>query len=460
MTFPLKRIHFIGIGGIGMSAIAEMLPALNIQAQGSNDKENANTKRLREKGFRLFIGHRAENLQGCDAVVVSSAIHPDNVEFVAAKKLNLPIAHRSEMLAELLKYKRSICVAGTHGKTTTSSLIAHLLMTDGKDPSFIIGGILNSQKSNAGVGQGAWVVAEADESDGSFLKLPTTVSVVTNIEPEHLDYYKTFDREKMAFQTYLNQTAFYGACVVCLDHPVVREILPEIKGRKVITYGLTALADVHAENVRVKGMKTVFDVLVRQGNQIHSIPQVEISLMGQHNILNSLAAIATALFVGVSEKSIYQGLASFMGIQRRLTLRGIEAGVAVYDDYGHHPTEIRATLQALKSHITGRLIVVFQPHRYSRFQNLWADFLTCFEGVQALFVSDVYAAGDAPIAEVSAEKFVEALKGLQKNVFKTSEETFAREVSQFVQSGDTVVCFNAGSLSGKIPLLLEALKQK
>ncbi len=460
MSFPLKRIHFIGIGGIGMSAIAEMLPILGIEVQGSNDKENANTKRLQKKGFQIFIGHKSENLKGCEAVVISSAIHPDNVELLEAKKRHLPIAHRSEMLAELLKYKRSICVAGTHGKTTTSSLIAHLLMTAKMDPSFIIGGILNSHKSNAGAGKGDWVVAEADESDGSFLKLPTTVAVVTNIEPEHLDYYKTFEREKMAFQTYLNQTAFYGACVVCLDHPVVREILPEIKGRKVITYGFSPMADVHAENVHVKGAKTLFDICVRQGDKVHLLKDFEISLMGEHNILNSLAAVAVALFVGISENKIKEGLASFMGIQRRLTLRGTESGVAVYDDYGHHPSEIRATLKAIKGHISGRLVAVFQPHRYTRFQNLWSDFLTCFEGVDALFITDVYSAGDEVIPEVSAEKFVSELAPVQKNVFKTDEENFAKQVVDFTQAGDTVVCLNAGSLSGKIPTLLEALKNK
>ena len=460
MSFPLKRIHFIGIGGIGMSAIAEMLPALGIEVQGSNDKENANTKRLQKKGFQIFIGHKPENLKGCQAVVISTAIHPDNVELLKAKELHLPIAHRSEMLAELLKYKRSICVAGTHGKTTTSSLIAHLLMTAHMDPSFIIGGILNSQKSNAGAGKGDWVVAEADESDGSFLKLPTTVSVVTNIEPEHLDYYKTFEREKMAFQTYLNQTAFYGACVVCLDHPVVREILPEIKGRKVMTYGFSPMADVHAENIRTKGDKTYFDVCVRQGDTFEKVKNIEISLMGEHNILNSLAAISVALFVGVSVDKIKEGLASFMGIQRRLTLRGMESDVSVYDDYGHHPSEIRATLKAIKGHISGRLIAVFQPHRYTRFQNLWSDFLTCFEGVDALFVTDVYSAGDEVIPEVTAEKFVGELKPVQKNVFKTTETDFAQDVAKFVQKGDTVICLNAGSLSGKIPTLLEALKNK
>lgn len=460
MSFPLKRIHFIGIGGIGMSAIAEMLPVLGIEVQGSNDKENANTKRLKQKGFQIFIGHKPENLKGCEAVVISTAIHPDNVELLEAKRLHLPIAHRSEMLAELLKYKRSICVAGTHGKTTTSSLIAHLLMTAQMDPSFIIGGILNSQKSNAGAGQGDWVVAEADESDGSFLKLPTTVAVVTNIEPEHLDFYKTFEREKMAFQTYLNQTAFYGACVVCLDHPVVREVLPEIKGRKVMTYGFSPMADVHADNVRVKGAQTLFDVCVRNGDEFYTIKDVEISLMGEHNILNSLAAISVALFVGIKESKIKEGLTTFMGIQRRLTLRGTESGVAVYDDYGHHPSEIRATLKALKSHISGRLVAVFQPHRYTRFQNLWSDFLTCFEGVEALFVTDVYSAGDEVISEVTAEKFVSELQPVQKNVFKTDEENFAKQVADFAQEGDTVICLNAGSLSGKIPTLLEALKNK
>ena len=457
--FPLNCVHFVGIGGIGMSAIAEMLPSLGVKVQGSNDKENANTRRLQQMGIPVFIGHKSENLNGCDSVVISSAIHPDNVELLAAKEQGIPVGHRSEMLAELLRFKKSICVAGSHGKTTTSSLIAQILLSAGIDPSYIIGGILSKQKSNAAAGQGAWLVAEADESDGSFLKLPTTISVVTNIEPEHLDYYKTFDREKLAFQTFLAQTAFYGACVVCADDPVIREILPEIKGRRVLTYGFAGSADVRAENIRVDGMKTTFDVVIRDRDNTLNYKDISFSLMGKHNILNTLAAIAATYVVGVKQSDVQKALDEFQGIERRLTLRGTERNVAVYDDYGHHPSEIKASIAALKEHISGRLVAVFQPHRYTRFQNLWMEFMDAFDGVDALFVSDVYSAGDNPIEGVTSENFVSQMQKIKQGVFKTSEQTFATDVANFVQVQDTVICLNAGSLSRYIPELLEALKK-
>ncbi len=459
MNFPLKRIHFIGIGGIGMSAIAEMLPVFGVEVQGSNNVENANTRRLQAKDIPVFIGHDESHLKDVEAVVISSAIHPDNVELQAAQRQGIPVAHRSEMLAELMRFKKSISISGSHGKTTTSSLIAHMLVSAKMDPSFIIGGILNAKGSNAGAGSGDWIVAEADESDGSFLKLPSTISVVTNIEPEHLDYYKTFDREKMAYQTFLNQTAFYGACVVCVDHPVVREILPEIKNRCVLTYGFLKTADIHADNIRVAQGGSVFDVYVREGDAFQKVADVKISLMGKHNILNALAAFAVGVFLKIDTEIIKNSLADFMGIQRRLTLRGTEKGVVVYDDYAHHPTEIKATLSALKEQISGRLVAVFQPHRYTRFQDLWADFKTAFEGVDALFVTDVYSAGDAPIEGVSADKFVSEMKPSYPNIYKTTEKDFAFDVARFTKSGDTVVCLNAGSLSGHIPELLEALQK-
>ena len=459
MNFPLKKVHFIGIGGIGMSAIAEMLPTFGVAVQGSNNVENANTLRLQKIGIPVFIGHDATHLKGVEAIVVSSAIHPDNVELQAAREQGIPVAHRSEMLAELMRFKKSISISGSHGKTTTSSLIAHMLISAKMDPSFIIGGILNAKGSNASAGSGEWIVAEADESDGSFLKLPSTISVVTNIEPEHMDYYKTFDREKMAYQTFLNQTAFYGACVVCVDHPVVREILPAIKNRKIMTYGFSKTADVHADNVRVVSGGSVFDVYVRFNNDFEKISDVKISLMGKHNILNALAAFAVGEFLRLDRAIIKKSLADFMGIQRRLTLRGTERGVAVYDDYAHHPSEIKATLSALKEQISGRLIAVFQPHRYTRFQDLWADFKTAFEGVDALFVTDVYSAGDPAIEGVTADKFVSEMAPSYPDVYKTTENDFGQDVARFVKTGDTVVCLNAGSLSRHIPELLEALKK-
>ena len=311
MSFlPFKCVHFVGIGGIGMSAVAEMVQALGITVQGSDTQENDNVKRLRAKCMVVFVGQKAENIQQADAVVYSTATK-ENVEVVEALKQGISVAHRSEMLAELLKLKHSICVAGTHGKTTTSSLIASILMKANLNPSFIIGGILNSKKSNAQMGMGDWVVAEADESDGSFLRLPSTISVVTNIDPEHLDFYKTFEHEKAAFLTMLNQTAFYGVNVVCLDHPVVRELLPQIKNRSILTYGLTPLADVFAKNIVVTPTGLCFDVHATVKKQTIDLPKIQLNMMGEHNVQNAMAAIAVALYIGMTPQVIKEALASF-----------------------------------------------------------------------------------------------------------------------------------------------------
>ena len=366
LTCPLQKIHFVGIGGIGMSAIAEMLADLGVQVQGSDEKESANTKRVRENGIPVFIGHAAENLQGVDAIVVSSAIQPDNPELVAAQKMGIPIGHRSEMLAEILQYKQSICISGTHGKTTTSSLIASILMTANFDPSFVIGGILNAQHSNARLGKGNYVVVEADESDGSFLKLPTNISVITNIDAEHMDFYKTFDNMKAAYSLFMKNTAFYGACIACIDNPALKEIVSQVQNRYCITYGLDKSAMVRAENIRTgrHGMK--FDVVARLKDKTYFMTSISLAMVGLHNVVNALAAVSVGLYLGVSERKIIQALSEFGGIQRRLTCRGQMNAVAVYDDYGHHPTEIAATLKAVRESTQGKVIAVFQPHRYTR----------------------------------------------------------------------------------------------
>ena len=462
LTLPIKKVHFIGIGGIGMSAIAEMLYDLNITVQGSNDTSNANTKRLEEKGIPVFIGHDIDNLDGSDAVIISSAIQPDNPELVEAHRRGLPVGHRSEMLAEILKYKQSICVAGTHGKTTTSSLIASLMVEGGKKPSFIIGGILNAKSSNAQLGSGDWVVVEADESDGSFLRLPTTISVITNIDPEHMDYYRTFENEKHAYRTFVEKTAFYGCTIACFDHPVVREVISSFPNRKIITYGLSKQADIHPDHIRPTRTGFVLDIFIRQGRKFHKIKDVTLSLMGEHNITNAMATVAIASYFNLSDRTIRKTLSSFQGIQRRLTPRGIIAqDVMVYDDYAHHPTEIKATLKALKTVAENKVIAVFQPHRYSRLHELWDSFLTSFDDADTVLVCDVYPAGESPIPNISGSCFKNALACLGKKVFYVSDlNQLPDTIKELISPKDTVVCLGAGSISSASKELVQKLKGK
>lgn len=455
MGLSFKKVHFVGIGGIGMSAVAEMLHAEGVFVQGSNDKANDNTMRLVNAGIPVIIGHSPDNLKDADCVVVSTATW-DNTETVAARQRGIPVAHRSEMLAELLKLKNSICVAGTHGKTTTSSLIASILLQAKWHPSFIIGGILNAQKSNAQMGTGSWVVAEADESDGSFLHLPSIVSVVTNIDPEHLDHYKTFEHEKQAFLSFLNQTAFYGFNVVCLDHPVIKELLPQIKNREIITYGLDEMAGVCAKNIQLLESGSCFDVHIRIKNTEKVIERMTLNMLGAHNIQNALAAIAVAVRLGISEEVIKKALAEFQGIQRRLSLRGkTNKGNPIYDDYAHHPNEIKATLAALKNSGYNRMIAIWQPHRWSRFKDLYFDFLTAFDLADIVGVLDVYAAGESP-QDVSTQAFVAEMKKV-KPAFQTTLETLSEDLKNILQPGDCIVCLGAGSISPKAKQLPELL---
>ncbi len=456
-TCPLKKIHFIGIGGIGMSAIAEMLLSIGMKVQGSDEKENPNTLRIQKDGIPVFIGHKAENLAGVDAVVISSAIPDDNVELIEAKKQGIPVGHRAEMLAEILKYRQSICISGTHGKTTTSSLIASILMQGKMQPSFVIGGILNSQSSNAKLGRGNYVVVEADESDGSFLKLPTTISVVTNIDPEHMDYYKTFDNMKGAYQLFIKNTAFYGVSVVCIDHPVVQEVVATIRDRKIITYGLDKKADVHADNVRATSTGSIFDVFVKNGAKFKKIKDVSLSMFGGHNVLNALAAIAVAKHVGISDNNIKKALSHFSGIQRRLTHRGNLNNVRIFDDYAHHPIEVRATLQALKDSAKGKVIAIFQPHRYSRFADLWDDFLSCFIADE-VYVLDVYSAGEYPMQGITAPAFVAALQQTRDNAHYLPDLSKLPDICSDLSRNDVVVCLGAGSISGNLQKVLKENK--
>lgn len=455
---PLKKIHFIGIGGIGMSAVAEMLAELGIKVQGSDAVQSANTDRLKKEGIKVFIGHDKKNLDGVDGVVVSTATPTNNVEWVEANRRGIPVGHRSEMLAEFLRLKQSICVSGTHGKTTTSSLIASILMQARLKPSFVIGGILNSQRSNARLGRGRWVVAEADESDGSFLKLPTTVSVVTSIDPEHMNFYKTYDNMKNAYLVFMNNTSFYGACVVCIDHPVVAELAAQIKGRKIITYGLNKNADVHADHIRTQKGRLIFDVFVRCGSKFKKMKDVELKMFGKHNVQNALAAIAASLQAGVREEAIKNALKNFEGIQRRLTKRGTVDGVDVYDDYGHHPVEIAATLNAVKESMGKgeKVIAVFQPHRYSRFKDLWNAFLGAFKDADTVIVADVYGCGESPADGVTKEAFAKELGAVHSHVAVMNDfNELDGLLKQFAKPRDAVVALGAGDISKKITQFVE-----
>ncbi len=450
---PLKKVHFIGIGGIGMSAIAEMLDELGIAVQGSDAVQSANTDRLKRGGIQVFIGHDKNNLDGVDSVVVSTATPENNVELLEAKRRGIPVGHRSEMLAEILRFKQSICVSGTHGKTTTSSLIASILMQARLRPSFVIGGILNSERSNARLGRGRWVVAEADESDGSFLKLPTTISVVTNIDAEHMNFYKTYDNMKNAYRVFMNNTSFYGACVACIDHPAVAELAAQIAGRKIITYGLNKMADVHADHIRTQKGRLIFDVFVRTGAKFKKMKDVELKMFGKHNVQNALAAIAAALQAGVHEDAIKKALKNFEGIGRRLTKRGTVGGIDFYDDYAHHPVEIAATLSAVKESMLAdeKVIAIFQPHRYSRFQDLWRDFLGAFNDADAVIVTDVYAGGEKPVPDVNKEAFVQELGAVRPHVFAINDfNELEGLLKRLAKAGDSVVALGAGDISKKI----------
>ncbi|MDD3669306.1 MAG: UDP-N-acetylmuramate--L-alanine ligase [Alphaproteobacteria bacterium] len=461
LSTPFKRVHFVGIGGIGMSAIAAMMRDLGFRVQGSDIADSPTIARLRKLGIPVAIGHDVKNISGADALVVSTATPKDNAEVAEARRRGIPVGHRSEMLAEVLRYKQGICISGTHGKTTTSSLIAAVLTAGGKKPSFIIGGILNAHRSNARLGRGPAVVVEADESDGSFLRLPASVSVVTNIDPEHMDFYHTFDAMKEAYKTFIRNTAFYGFSVVCADHPVVRAIVGDIKDKKIITYGFDKKADVHADNIRIGPGRLTFDAFVRQGDKFHKIKDLVLNQFGRHNIQNALAAVAVGRQMGVGDAAIKKAFRTFEGIQRRLTLRGFVDGAPVYDDYAHHPVEIEATLKALRDGCAGRIVAVFQPHRYTRLRDLWNDFLNCFAAADVVFVCDVYGAGEKAIPHVCAERFVQELQlHHPQAAYMPGFDALPHLIRQALRPGDTIVCLGAGSISAQSMALAAGLKGK
>jgi UDP-N-acetylmuramate--alanine ligase len=456
-------IHFVGIGGIGMSGIAEVMMNLGYRVQGSDVTEGYVVQGLRDKGIPVAIGHRADNLGDAAVVVVSTAITRSNPEVEAALERRVPVVRRAEMLAELMRLKSTVAVAGTHGKTTTTSMIAALLDAGGVDPTVINGGIINSYGSNARLGASDWMVVEADESDGSFLRLDGTVAVVTNIDPEHLDHYGSFDAVKDAFVQFVENVPFYGAALLCLDHPEVQGILPRLRDRRVVTYGFSAQADVRGVNVVSVPGGNRFECLVRaRDGSVRSIEGIELPMPGRHNVQNALAAIGVALELGIDDATIQNGFAKFGGVKRRFTKVGEVGGVAIIDDYGHHPVEIRAVLAAAREGMRGRVIAVVQPHRYSRLQALMEDFQTAFNDADRVLVAPVYPAGEQPIAGVDADALVEGLKrrGHRQAGVITDAEGLADELAGSIEPGDMIVCLGAGDITRWAAGLADAIEAR
>ena len=447
----LGPIHFVGIGGIGMSGIAEVLLNLGYKVQGSDASENANVQRLRDKGALVHIGHLASNVGFAEVVVVSTAIRRDNVELMAARAARLPVVRRAEMLAELMRLKHCVAIAGTHGKTTTTSIVATLLDAGRFDPTVINGGIINAYGTNARLGGGDWMVVEADESDGTFLKLPADVTVVTNIDPEHLDHFGTFDAIKEAFRTFVENIPFYGFAVMCLDHPTVQELVGKIEDRRVITYGETPQADVRLVDVDLSGGMSRFSVIIRDRKTRGEtrLDDLVMPMPGLHNALNATAALAVAHELGMSAEAIRAGLGNFGGVKRRFTKTGEWEGVSIYDDYGHHPVEIAAVLKAARASTKAKVIAVVQPHRYTRLQSLFNDFATCFNDADAVLVADVYPAGEAPIEDINRDTLVAAIKahGHRRPLALASAEDLPYIIGSLAKPGDYVVCLGAGNIT-------------
>jgi UDP-N-acetylmuramate--alanine ligase len=458
-------IHFVGIGGIGMSGIAEVLINLGYAVQGSDASDSANVKRLRDKGAKVAVGHAAENLGEAEVIVVSTAIKRDNPELAAARAKRLPVVRRAEMLAELMRLKRCVAIAGTHGKTTTTSMVATLLDAGGVDPTVINGGIINAYGTNARLGAGDWMVVEADESDGTFLKLPADVAIVTNIDPEHLDHFKTFEAIEAAFENFVTNVPFYGFAVMCTDHPVVQTLVGRIEDRRVITYGENPQADARLVDLRNDGGRSQFTVAFRDraGNAVHEITGLSLPMPGRHNALNATAAIAVARELGISDDQIRKGLAGFGGVKRRFTRTGDWNGVTVFDDYGHHPVEIAAVLKAARESTRGRVIAVMQPHRYTRLSALFDQFCTCFNDADAVIIAHVYPAGEAPIAGADRDSLVAGLRARgHRNVTGLDDsQQLAGLIRGIAKSGDYVVCLGAGNITQwayALPNELGALK--
>ncbi|MBX6742594.1 MAG: UDP-N-acetylmuramate--L-alanine ligase [Acetobacteraceae bacterium] len=460
LPLSIGPIHFVGIGGIGMSGIAEVLHNLGYQVQGSDIAEGYNVARLRKAGIPVMIGHDAENLGNAQVVVVSTAVKKDNPEVQAARQRLIPVVRRAEMLAELMRLKWSIAVGGTHGKTTTTSLVAAVLEAAKLDPTVINGGIVNAYGTNTRLGAGDWMVVEADESDGSFLRLPSVVTVVTNMDPEHLDHWGTAEAMKEGYAQFVSNIPFYGFAVLCLDHHEVQAMIPRLD-RRLVTYGFSPQADVRAEKVLTDRMGATFEVSVqdRLTGRSRTMKPFRLPMLGQHNVQNALAAIAVGIEMDVDEQTIRTALAGFKGVKRRFTRVGEAGGVTIIDDYGHHPVEIAAVLKAARQAGARDVIAVVQPHRYTRLASLFEDFCTCMNDAGTVIVADVYAAGESPIEGVDKDALVDGLRarGHRSVVPLPGPESLAEMVAAIAKPGDYVVCLGAGSITNWAHALPEQL---
>lgn len=465
MPVNIGKLHFVGIGGIGMSGIAEVLHALGYQVQGSDLSDGANVKRLQEKGIEVFIGHEAKNIDDAAIVVISSAIQDDNPELKAAREQRKTIVRRAEMLAEIMRLKWSIAIAGTHGKTTTTTMVGTMLEEAGYDPTVVNGGIVNRYGTNVRLGNSDWMVAEADESDGTFTKLPATVAVVTNIDPEHLDHYGSYDNIKAAFRRFIDNLPFYGFAALCSDHPAVQGMIPQLVDRRVITYGFNPQADVRAHNVRTDRDGSLFDVTfvdwLADGAE-QTLRDVFLPMPGDHNILNSLAALAIAQEMGVPAATMKTAMKNFSGVKRRFTKTGESNGITVIDDYAHHPVEIKAVLKAARQTVEKegkKVVTVMQPHRYTRLSDLFDEFCTCFNDADSVIIADVYEAGEKPIEGADKEHLVAGIieRGHKDAQVMPSLESLPSMIADIAEEGDYVVCCGAGSISSWAYALPEQL---
>ncbi len=453
----VRHVHFIGVGGIGMSGLAEILRTLEFDVSGSDLRAGENTKNLERLGVRVDIGHRAENVHGADVVVYSSAIDYENPEVREARLHGTPVIPRAEMLAELMRVKYGIAIAGSHGKTTTTSLVATVLRAAGFDPTVVVGGRMSSLGSNARLGEGNMLVAEADESDGSFLRLTPTIAVVTNIDPEHLDFYKTHEILKDAFVQFIEKVPFYGLAVLCLDHPHVQDLLPRVH-RRHVTYGLSPQATYHARGLNYRGLSTNFVAF----NRDKPLGEFTVRMPGAHNVLNTLAAIAVADELEVPLDVVKEALATFHGVARRFTIVDEVDGVALVDDYGHHPAEVEATLNAARRAYEGRILVAFQPHRYTRTENLFDEFTRAFNNADQLFLTDIYAAGEKPIPGISSQTLADAIAqhGHHSVKYAPDRAAMSAELAKVARPGDVVIALGAGDINKILSVVGSALRAR
>ncbi len=464
LPLGIGTVHFVGIGGIGMSGIAEVLHNLGYTVQGSDIADSANVRRLRESGIAVAVGHDAANLGGAQVVVTSTAVKRDNPEVVAARAKLIPVVRRAEMLAELMRLRWSIAVGGTHGKTTTTSMVASVLEAAHLDPTVINGGIINAYGTNTRLGAGDWMVVEADESDGSFLRLPSTIAVVTNMDPEHLDHWGSPEAMTAGYDQFVGNIPFYGFAVLCIDHPAVQQMIPRLD-RRIITYGFSPQADIRADRVMSDRMGATFEVMVtdRGRNRSRKMGPFRLPMLGQHNVSNSLAAIAIGVEMEIDEAVLKSAILGFKGVKRRFTKTGESGGITVIDDYGHHPVEIMAVLKAARQAGARDVIAVVQPHRYSRLQSLFPEFCTCMNDAGTVIVADVYAAGEAPLAGVTRDALVDGLRanGHRSVVPLPGPEHLAEMIHAIARSGDMVVCLGAGNITawaGALPAQLAELQ--